>query len=67
MRRQPTAITSEVASRLTIPEAARYLGVSEDTIRRRVKDGGLPSVLLAGKYRISVADLDALIDARDAA
>lgn len=67
MHRQPPAITSEVATRLTIAEAARYLGVSDDTIRRRVKDGALPAVLLANRYLISVADLDALIDNRTAA
>lgn len=48
-------------ARLTIPEAARRLGVSPDTIRRRIKSGELAAVLFAGKYRIAVADVDALL------
>lgn len=67
MRRQSPASTSEVANRLSLPEAARYLGVSADTIRRRIKDGTLPAVLLAGRYRIRAADLDALVSDRKAA
>lgn len=67
MRRQTPATTSEVATRLSLPEAARYLGVSEDTIRRRIKDETLPALLVAGRYRISAADLDALVTARKAA
>ena len=37
---------------VTLVEAAWRTGVSEDTIRRRVKDGTIPAVLLAGKWRI---------------
>lgn len=46
---------------LTIPEAAVRLGVSADTIRRRIRTGELPAHLFARKYRIAVDDLDALI------
>ena len=67
MRSQPPANQSEVASRLTLPAAAQYLGVSEDTIRRRIKDGTLPAVLIAGRYRISQADLDLMVSRREAA
>lgn len=44
---------------LTLPEASRRVGLSIDTIRRRVKDGSIPSIFLAGKYRIRVDHLDA--------
>lgn len=37
---------------LTMVEAAQRVGVSFQTIRRRVKDGVIPAVLLAGKWRI---------------
>lgn len=37
---------------VTLVEASRHTGVSEDTLRRRIKDGTIPAVLLAGKYRI---------------
>ncbi len=37
---------------VTLTDAARRTGVSEDTIRRRIKDGTIPAVLLARKYRI---------------
>lgn len=46
---------------LTIPEAAVRLGVSPDTIRRRIKTGVLPAGLFAKKYRIRVEDVDALV------
>lgn len=63
-----SARTDDLARFLTIPEAAARLGVSADTIRRRIKAKELPAVLFAGRYRIAVSDVDALIDrARDAA
>lgn len=37
---------------LTMVEAAQRTGVSFQTIRRRVKDGTIPAILLAGKWRI---------------
>jgi excisionase family DNA binding protein len=46
---------------LTIPEAAVRLGVSPDTVRRRIKSGTLPAGLFAGKYRLRVEDVDALV------
>jgi len=49
------------AQYLTIPEAAVRLGVSPDTIRRRIKAGTLPAGLFARKYRIRVEDVDALV------
>ncbi len=35
---------------LTIKEAARRLGISERTVRRRIKDGSLPAELKQGDY-----------------
>lgn len=46
---------------LTIPEAAVRLGVSSDTIRRRIRTGELRAHLFARKYRIALADLDAMV------
>ena len=37
---------------LTVSEAARLLGVSEKTIRRRVKDGTLASERFGGMLRV---------------
>jgi len=46
---------------LGITEAAAYLGVSRDTVRRRIADGDLPAHRLGPKLiRINVADLDHL-------
>jgi excisionase family DNA binding protein len=53
--------TSDLATHLTISEAAARLRCSPDTIRRRIKAGALPAVLFAGKYRIAVEDLDGLL------
>lgn len=59
---EPTR-NSETAKFLTIYEAARRVGVSPDTIRRRIKDSTLPASLFAGKYRIAVEDVDAMVRA----
>lgn len=42
---------------LTVRDAARYLGVPEDTILRWVKRGELPGVLVNDQYRINRVDL----------
>lgn len=63
MQAQEASQTREVATRLTLPETARRLGVSNDTVRRYIKTGRLPAVLFAGKYRIRADDADALLDA----
>lgn len=52
---------------LRITEAAKYLGVSRDTIYAYVSNGELPVVNIALKgsdSRIDLRDLDALIAAR---
>jgi len=43
---------------IKIPELAQRLGVSEQTARRYVKSGELPSVFIGGAYRVSEADLE---------
>ena len=42
---------------LTVRDAARYLGVPDDTILRWVKRGELPAVLVNDQYRINRIDL----------
>lgn len=52
------ANNSDSAKWLTIPQAAQYLGVSTDTVRRCIKEyKTLPAVLFAGKWRIRIEDL----------
>lgn len=51
---------------LTLPEASRRTGLSIDTLRNRVKDGTIPSAMVAGKYRIRIEDLDAWMQGRAA-
>jgi excisionase family DNA binding protein len=45
---------------LSLKEAAAYLRLSENTLRRAIKEGVLPAAQLRGKIRIRKADLDAL-------
>jgi excisionase family DNA binding protein len=45
---------------LSVAEAARYMKVSEHTIRRAIADGTLPAAKLRGNYRIRKSDLIAL-------
>lgn len=48
---------------LNITDAAAYLGVGDDTIRKFVKDGKLPRVtILRHTYLFDREDLDALIE-----
>jgi len=67
MRKHTSATSTDYANRVTIIEAARLLGVSDDTIRRRIKAGALPALIIAGKFRIDPADLDAMVRAEQAA
>jgi len=62
MQRTSQARTGDLATFLTIPEAAARLGVSPDTIRRRIKSGALPAGKFAGAYRVRVTDVDALVE-----
>ena len=47
---------------LTIPQAAEYLGVSEPTIYRWMKDGLLSFYKIGGSTRFSQEGLDAVIE-----
>lgn len=55
------ARTDDLATYLTIPQVAARVGVSPDTIRRRIKSGELRAVFFAKKYRITVGDMEALL------
>ena len=47
---------------MSVGETAESLGVSQDTIRRRISDGTIPAYRIAGKaIRLRRADLDALV------
>ena len=48
---------------LKIPELARQLDVSEQTARRMVKDGRIPSVFVGGAYRVEEEDLRNYLEA----
>lgn len=47
---------------LSIPQAALYLGVSSDTVRRLVRGGTIPHARIGNSIRIRRADLDAYIE-----
>lgn len=51
---------------LTVPQAAEYLQVSIDTIRRWCRTGALRCIALGDRagYRIRQEDLDAFIESR---
>ena len=61
---------AESPSLLTVQEAAERLRVSEDTVRRRIREGALPALQLGGRrspVRIVAGELDAWLygEARD--
>lgn len=61
MQNYAGARTDDLATYMTIPEAAAWMRCSPDTIRRRIKSGDLPAILFAGKYRITVAALEDML------
>lgn len=45
----------------SLPECAEYMGVSEASVRRWIRDGKLPALRIGGKLiRVRVSDLEAL-------
>lgn len=52
-------MTEEVV--YTIPEACQLLKVSDDTIRRMIKEGELEAVKVRGQWRIKKASVDKLL------
>jgi hypothetical protein len=48
-------VTSQTAEWLTIREASLALGVSELTIRRRIKGGRMANRVVAGKYYVNLS------------
>ena len=61
------AQTTDIAKFLTLFEAAVVSGVSVKTLRRRVLDGTIPAVLLAGKWRIREDHLREWVEGKAAA
>ncbi len=59
MRNQAGEQPPGIDDYLSIPEAATYSGVVEQTIRNAVSDGRLPSVKKFGKNLVKRADMDA--------
>jgi excisionase family DNA binding protein len=59
---------SEHSDWLRTPEAARYLGVHIETIRRWAREGAIPAAKLGnrGGFRFKRVDLDAFLEARRA-
>ena len=52
--------SSQTAGALTVEEAARYLGVTPETVRRLGRKGRIPFAKIGSDYRFLQADLDAL-------
>lgn len=48
---------------LSLKEVGALLGLSDATIRRRLKDGTLPAAKIGGVWRVRRADLDRLFPA----
>ena len=63
-----TSARHEPHALLTIPEAAQRLHLSDDTVRRQIREGDLPAIRLGttpkgrARYRISQAVVDGLLN-----
>lgn len=56
--------TPKIAAYLTVAEAAEYLGVSTNTVRRQIYAGSLPAFRMSGHgtlLRVRRVDLDGLM------
>lgn len=53
----PTAETPIVRTDLSTAEAATRLGISESTVRRRIRQGDVPAVKVGGVWRITLVDV----------
>lgn len=51
----------EGATLLTIPAAAALLSVSRDSVYDFIRAGTLTAVLIKGKYRVRLTDLNAFV------
>ena len=61
MIRTPAAFSALPPGALRVPEGAKYLGVSEPTAWRMLRDGTLPRIKLRGRTVVRRADCDALL------
>lgn len=57
---------SETTAWLRTPEAAKYLGVHEETVRRWAREGAIPAAKLGnrGGFRFKRDDLDRFLEQR---
>lgn len=56
-------LTEITPAALTVPDAARYLGMSETALRAKIRNGDIELHYLTSHPVVKVADLDALLDA----
>jgi excisionase family DNA binding protein len=49
---------------MTVPEAATYLRVTQDWLRRKASSGEVPSLKIGRSRRFTQTDLDAYIEAQ---
>ena len=54
----------ELEQSLTVPEVAKMLRMSRQTIYNRVKAGDIPHFRIGNKVRFNRADLDALMQTK---
>jgi excisionase family DNA binding protein len=54
----------ELEQSLTVPEVAKLLRMSRQTIYNMVKAGGIPHFKIGNKVRFNRADLDALMQTK---
>jgi excisionase family DNA binding protein len=56
----------KITTWLRTPQAAKYLGVHEETVRRWAREGEIPSVKLGnrGGFRFRREDLDSYLEKR---
>ncbi|MGE4056978.1 MAG: helix-turn-helix domain-containing protein [Vicinamibacterales bacterium] len=57
---------NEITAWLRTPEAAKYLGVHEETVRRWARESAIPSAKLGnrGGFRFRLRDLDRFLESR---
>lgn len=60
----PSALKTERPELLNLTEAAKYIHVVHNTLRRYIDNGEIPVSIFGGCQRIRRSDLDAFLDSR---
>lgn len=57
MRKMVQAMSAEPTKRLNVEQAAEYLGIKPDTLRRKINTGQIPAKRVGNRWFFNLSDL----------